>query len=654
MKYVVLDFETHPIGDDVAWSPPEPVGLAVKLPGGETQYLRWGHPTGNNTTWTNVEDLLKSIWASGLPMVFHNAKFDLSVAEFWFSLPVPNWERIHDTMFLAYLDNPHARRMGLKELAEDMLGWKPEEKDAVGDWVWENRAWVYSQTGKRVSRSAGKVANIGTLFWLVPGDVLAPYAIGDVDRTEALFLHLTPKIAAEGMLPSYVRERQLLPILMESERDGIGVDIQGLEGDLLMYTEAFDAAEKWLREALRAPGINFDSDGDVGDALLRAGALQNGASGGLAVGKNGKLSVSKVNLTVDKFVDPRVFQVLGYRNRLKTCITMFMQPWLAQANRRGDGKISTNWNQTRGGDGGTRTGRPSTTNPNFLNISKEFEGRPDGYTHPDFLELPQLPAVRKYILPDSGHVFLHRDFDGQELRVFGHFESGVLWDAYHENPELDVHQLVADEIKRLSPTTLLDRTKVKIINFRTIYGSGVSGLAEALGCDMKTAKEFKAVHAKALPGMAILNTEIKRLVGRGLPIITWGGRRYHPEPKKFDSETGRWKDFVYKLLNYLVQGSAADLTKQAIIDWYNDPRRDKRVRFLVTVYDEINITAPIEIAAQQMQVLKENMEKHRISVPMLSAGKWGWTWGDTVGKPKKVLSKDWDETVEIGKWLQAA
>ena len=168
---------------------------------------------------------------------------------------------------------------------------------------------------------------------------------------------------------------------------------------------------------------------------------------------------------------------------------------------------------------------------------------------------------------------------------------------------------------------------------------------------MKTAKEFKNVHAQALPGMKIVNDEIKRLVGRGLPIVTWGGRLYHPEPKTFDKETGRWRDYVYKLLNYLVQGSAADLTKQAIIDWYNDPRRDPRVKFLVTVYDEINISAPIEVAVQQMQVLKECMERDRISVPMLSAGKWGWSWGEVVGMKKGETRPELEVMTE---WLAAA
>jgi len=644
-RCAVVDFETHPIDEDIAWKPPVPVGVVLKMPGNVSLYLRWGHPSGNNTTYDAAKKVLETLWASTLPMLFHNAKFDLSVARYHFGLEVPDWTRIHDTMFLGYLDNPHNRRMGLKEMCADMLNWPADEKDAVGEWLWINRAYVYKHTGRRLNRSAGKVTKQGEFYWLVPGDILEPYAVGDTDRTEALFEHLYASVLAEGMGPAYDRERQLLPILMENERDGIAIDGPRLQTDIVTYTLAFDKAEDWLREYLKAPGLNFDADADVGQALIHADALQ----GSLTLTKDGDLSISKVNLLPENYRDVRLFQVLGYRNRLKTCLEMFMKPWLAQAMRRPDGRISTNWNQTRGGEGGTRTGRPSTTNPNFLNISKDFEGRPDGYTHPDFLGVPSLPLVRQYILPDKGHVFLHRDFDGQELRVFGHFESGKLHAAYLADPSLDVHTLVMGEIQRLSPNTKLDRTKVKIINFRTIYGSGVPGLSEALNCNRDTAKEFKDVHAKALPGMKILNDEIKRLVGRKLPIITWGGRRYHPEPPKRDKDTGQWKDYVYKLLNYLVQGSAADLTKQAIIEWYHDPRRDPRTRFLVTVYDEINISCPIECALEQMLLLKEVMGRQRLTVPMLSAGKWGWSWGDAV-KPGKGET----EEEALTKWLKLA
>jgi DNA polymerase I-like protein with 3'-5' exonuclease and polymerase domains len=121
--------------------------------------------------------------------------------------------------------------------------------------------------------------------------------------------------------------------------------------------------------------------------------------------------------------------------------------------------------------------------------------------------------------------------------------------------------------------------------------------------------------------------EIERVARCGDPIRTWGGRLYFPERPGAD---GRSK--IYKLINYLVQGSSADVTKQAIIDW--SKARNIHDRFLVTVYDEINICAPSgAYADDSMQRLKEVMEAPRFTVPMRTSGKRGVTWGDAVKCP---------------------
>jgi DNA polymerase I-like protein with 3'-5' exonuclease and polymerase domains len=311
---------------------------------------------------------------------------------------------------------------------------------------------------------------------------------------------------------------------------------------------------------------------------------------------------------------------------------MFMRPWLAQATRRGDGYISTNWNQVRQPNGGTRTGRPSTSDPNFLNLSKTWDDKNDGYAHPDFLKVLELPLVRKYVLPDKGGVFLHRDFDGQELRILGHFEDGALMRAYLENPNMDVHNYVGGVITSVTGLELA-RTNVKITNFRRIYGGGAPALMGALHISKTEADEILRHHAAALPGVfdrdSGLIKRINDIAKAGEPIITWGGREYYVEDPKLIN--GRMVHFFYKLLNYLIQGSAADATKEAIIRYHNHPARD--ARFMVTVYDEINsstFSKNKNVVAQQMAVLRECMEGLEFDVPMLSSGKTGPSWGDLV------------------------
>lgn len=621
-RCIVIDFESDPIQSRPHF-PPRVVGFAIRNTSGAKSYVRWGHPSGNNVTQHQGLDILRAAWMSGEPLLFHHSKFDIEVACEGLGLPEPPWDLVHDTQFLLFLDDPHSKTLELKPAAEKLLGMPPEEKDAVGEWVWEHRKEIRAQYQHlTIGRSEGKVTKVWQFFSIVPGDVLAPYAVGDVERTWGLFELLYDRIARAGMLPAYDRLRRVQPIFMENERLGMRVDVQALMQDVKDYSVAFTRVEEAIRTYLGVPDLNLDADQDVAAALQAADAI---VEGGWTETKSGQLSMSKDNLKPHHFRDPQLASALGYRNRLATCLKMFMMPWLEQAQQTG-GTIHTNWNITRGGEGGTRTGRPSTNNHNFLNLSKSFEGRTDGYVHPDFLGLPPLPLVRKYILPDDGHLFLHRDFSGQELRVFAHYECGALHAAYLDDPKTDPHALVGGKMSELMGLEF-ERTKVKVLNFQSLYGGGITAIMNKLDCSNAEAKEFKAFHDAALPGRKALADVLEEVTEAGDPIVTWGGRNYYVEPAGYSERFKRWMTYFYKLLNYIVQGSAADLTIEAILDWYHDPRRDPRTRLLVTVYDEINISCPADIWEEQMRVLKEAMEKRRLTVPMLSDGKKGASWG---------------------------
>ncbi len=616
MRTVVIDFETHAIANRPTY-PPEPVGVAILDPSiDKCVYMAWGHPNGNNCQISDAVELLRLYWADpSCELVFHNAKFDLAVAHEKLGLPELPWWRVHDTMFLLFLADPHAKSLGLKEAAEEYLGWAPEERDTVADWVWLHRQELESAYGGKVTKSKA-----GAWIAYAPGRLVSDYAEGDVKRTLALFEHLYPLVEREGMRSAYDRERQLLPILMENERIGLRIDVAALSNALESYRVSFAKAENWIRGVLG--DINLDADRKMAAALVDRELVDVSR---LSRTKTGRLSVAKDSLTPDMFSDPRLAAALGYRNRLKTCMTMFMEPWYAQATA-GNGRIYPNWNQVRGGSGGTRTGRPSTYSPNLLNISKSFDGRGDGYEHPAFLGVARLPLVRKFILPDEGDTFIDIDFSGQELRVFAHFEQGALFNAYLADPDLDPHGWVKDKLEELTGMSFT-RLRTKVLNFQAIYGGGAPAAAKQLNCSLAQAREYKAFHDRALPGRKTLYEEILRLVRRGDPVATWGGRKYFPEKPTFLD--GRRQTWEYKLINYVIQGSAADLTKQAIIDWYGHPMRN--ARFLVQVYDEIAISAPESDKTRQLGVLRDAMQAQRLSVPMRTDAAWGRSWGEVEG-----------------------
>lgn len=650
-KPIVIDFETKRIEGRPSY-PPEPVGVAVKDDEfNECFYAAWGHPTGNNNTLEDAADCLCHVFESDRELLFHNAKFDVAVACEKIGLPVPRWDRVHDTMFLCYLADPHGRA-DLKGASEDLLDWEPEERDAVAEWLWENRKELHEKYPDQpcISKQTGKpqANKKSTGEWLAycPADIVAPYAIGDVERTAALFEHLYPLIVKNGMLEAYNRERQVLPIFMENERLGIRVDVEALERDIPIYRKGVETAEKWLQKRLNSPGLNLDANEGLAEALSvnnivdddkwvwTKGSKKWRETNGRE-GKGPVKSVSKDNLRIDMFNDAEVASALGYYNRMSKCISTFLEPWLRQALLTG-GTIHTNWNQTRGGDGGTRTGRPSTKDPNLLNLAKDLEDRGDGYSHPVFLKVPQLPLVRNYVLPEEDCVFVHRDFDGQEMRVFAEYERGALYKQYMADPATDPHEWVSELMKeRLGRE--FPRTNVKVTNFRKLYGGGIPALMKALNMERPEASEFFKLHDEFLPGRVVLNEEITKRVRMGSPIVTWGGRLYYVEPPGY--RNGKWQTYEYKLLNYLCQGSAADITKEALIRWYNHPRRHPEDRFLVTVYDEINISAPKRRWREAMEVLCEVMESIEMDVPMLSSPKVGLSWGKCQ-KPAKGESEE--------------
>lgn len=605
---ITVDFETEAIESRPHY-PPRPVGVSIKYPKDRrSHYYAWGHPEGNNIDERNGKRKLLEAWNSGLPILFHNAKFDMDVAETHLGMRRLSWEYFHDSLFLIFFNNPHAANLSLKPSAQLLLGMPPTEQEAVREWL--VRAGIVRKSDR----------NWGAYISKAPGTLVGEYANGDVIRTYKIFRDLYPKIVSDGMLGAYNRERQLLYILLDNERTGLRVDIKGLRRDIPLFNNAHSEADQWLRKRLKTPDLNIDSNDDLADALDRAGVVTD-----WSYTEKGNRSTSKENMTLTMFKDKRVAQVLGYRNRLSTCLRMFMQPWL-EMGQENKGMIHPNWNQVRQSKGedntkGTRTGRLSCYEPNLLNLAKNFYDKDDGYEHPSFLRLPELPLVRTYVLPDKKSSFLHRDYNQQELRLLAHFEDGALCQAYRDNPRLDVHNFVRDAIAQVTRRTL-ERRAVKILNFGIIYAMGVEKIAIKTRTSVEDARQIRNAHRKGMPGIADLEAQIKKFGVEGRPIRTWGGRLYYTEPPRIIK--GVEKTYEYKLLNYLIQGSAADVTKEAIIR-YNSVKKDSR--FLVTVYDEINISAPKNAVKQEMKLLKEAMESIELDVPLTSDGKVGSSWG---------------------------
>ena len=585
---ITLDFETEGIVGNPLVTPPRPFGLASI-----------GLLDDSSPVWTTGLESMQEMWhralASHQELLFHNAPFDLSVGLQWLGGEWPHWERVHDTMYLLFLSDPYSRSLALKPSSEQYLDLPPEEQDELHEWILTH---VPEATRK----------NAGAFISHAPSALVAKYAQGDVLRTKRLFDLLHPKVPKEP----YDRERRLSPILAKSSKHGIRVNREKLETDIEVCTAGLSKVEEQIYTRLGTEPFNIGSGAQLADRLDKAGVIDQ-----WFYTPKGRRSTAKDNL-IQGISDgcKDLLDLLTYRSTMSTCVGTFMEPWYAFSER--DGRVHTEWNQVANderGHAGARTGRLSSSRPNFQNPPNPFD-----WPTPD--QLPPLPNMRDYLLPEEGHVWIKRDFSSQEIRILAHFEDGSLMVAYQGNPFLDPHGM-ARALIHDHTGVWYERPDVKITGFSIIYGSGVPGLASQLKRPAHEAFELREAYFKAMPAAAQLAASTRQRGQSGGCITTWGGRPYYVEPPKMIN--GRMRSFEYKLLNYLIQGSAGDQTKQVICDWdeiYND-----HSVFMATIHDEINASAPKDNWQYEMDQLRHAMDQDLFDVPMRSEGFMGETWG---------------------------
>lgn len=581
--YVVVDFETEAIVNGSGHSP-KPVGVGIKPLDGPGVYYAFGHPTKNNSTEAEAKAALAAVWDHTL--IFHNAKFDIGVAKEHWGFEWPR--EFHDTMYLIYLDNPLATTVSLKPSSERLLNLPPDEQDAVRDWL--------IQHGIVPSNSKSWGAHICK----APGDLVGEYCIGDVERTGKLFELLYDSISQRNMLPAYQREIELSKILYEAERRGVRIDRDRLELDIPLYEVMLEQCETMLRSILRTDAV--DTPAQVAKALVKAGYT-------LALTATGRVSTSQEALQDAIKDDPTLLSILKYRGALKTLLGTFMRPWLELS--AADGHLHPSWNSVRGDDYGTRTGRLSCSTPNLQNVPTEFEFD----ILPGFLP---LPFMRQYILPDPGEVLVAADYSGQEMRLLAHFAEGMAAEIYQNNPKADFHEVAAELVSKTSGLKI-KRKQAKITGFSLIYGAGVSALSKQLGVPMAEGRQIKAAYLKAIPGLQ----EFQHSVELRSQVKTWGQRIIPVEPPKINEDGSSWT-FNYKLVNHLIQGSAADQTKESIIRYH---RYNPKGRFLMTVHDENVISVPEEYLEETLNLLKHAMEDlEGFDVPFKVDADKGYDW----------------------------
>ena len=286
------------------------------------------------------------------------------------------------------------------------------------------------------------------------------------------------------------------------------------------------------------------------------------------------------------------------------------------------GRIHAEINQLRGDNGGTVTGRFSYSNPNLQQIPARNK------------ELG--PLIRSLFIPEDGHTWGVFDYSQQEPRLVVHYASlqnlyGVedVLDAYNEG-EADFHNIVADMAD-------IPRSQAKTINLGLFYGMGKNKLQAELGVDKETSDGlFKQYHERVPFVKQLMDNVMQRAQSRG-QIRTLLGRlcRFHLwEPNMFgmhkalphdaalmEHGPGIRRAFTYKALNRLIQGSAADMTKKAMVDLYKEG-----ITPHIQVHDELDISVESQAHADKIKEIMEGAVD--LEVPNKVDYESGANWGN--------------------------
>ena len=627
MYLATIDYETEAIDQRPAY-PPRPVGVAIKARG-SCKYYAWAHPTENNCSVGDVLPILLDHYENAR-CIFHNCAFDIDVGLTHLSLP---WPRVYDdTEFLAFLNDPREPSLALKKLADVYLDMPPDEQDELKDWILTN-----VEGAKRAPTKWG--AHIAK----APGKLVGKYARGDVVRTEKLYKLFRP-IIAERMDEAYDREIRLVKTKLSMESRGIQTRHKAIKRDYPKYKKAWDDVDKALRRKLKitkaidadSPNgfFNINSPAQLADALDRNDLVNE-----WVYTDKGSRSVSVENLK-QSCTDKRFLNLYAIYSTLGTYLNMYMAPWL-NAGAKDGGRIYPTFNQVRTNQDhgdfksyGTKTGRPSVSNPNFNNLPANIyksKNRDVLIALKSYLAKygVNFVGLRDYIAPSAGNYLAGRDYAQQEIRVLAHYEDGALMRAFQTDPRLDIHNYMIGQIRAQFGVTL-SRDQVKAIAFGLIYGLGLTGLADKLDTTYDQAKRLKRAYLGFMPGVTDLDKALRRNADADEPIYTLGGRRYYCEPDKIIK--GEYRSFEYRLINLLIQGTSADMTKDAML------RIDEALpdTIILQLYDEIITDTPDHKHA--LEVMRDCMERPYLDVPTptdAEYSKFSWARMREYKDPKK-------------------
>ena len=592
-SFVAMDTETTSIRPMLA----ELVGLSFSTAAGSGWYVPVlsPEPETHLDRGTVLASLGPIISDASIPKIGHNLKYDLLVLRrAGIELRGLNSPGACDTMVASYLLDASRSSHSLDNLALALLGrMNLSIKDLIG-------------TGKKQKR-----------FDEVPLELAGPYAAEDADVSLQLAELMLPQLESAGLI-TLARDVEfpLVEVLAELEYNGILVEPEELARQRKHLESRIDDIRTQIEdESYSALGRGFDPDSPKQLAGVLFNSPTDGLPGlGLKPIKRGKTGPSTDAEVLDKLAtDPAIETplprlVLDYRQLTKLVNTYLVN--LAEEINPETGRIHASFNQTV-----AATGRLSSSNPNLQNIPIRSEiGR----------------SIRKAFVAPEGSVLISADYSQIELRILAHLSRDpALIEAFRAGE--DIHRAVAAQIHDipLEEVTKEQRSGAKMVNFGIVYGITPYGLARRLNISNNEASDIIDNYKKRFAGITTFLQECIEQA-RSTGYVETMLKRRRPI-RDIDSNTPNRRSLAERMaINTVVQGSAADLIKLAMLDLHrrlSPHARDLRdgrdpeipgVRMLLQIHDELVFEAPEAVATEAMALITERMEHAmKLDVPLV-------------------------------------
>ena len=568
------------------------VGFAVAALG-KQYYFPIAHDAGGNMdldiTVAWMQDLLKQPNTK----IFHNASYDVG----W--LLVNGFEingPIVDTMIAAALINENRFSFSLNACAKDYLG------EIKNETFLNEKAKEWGIDAKQD-------------LWKMPAGYVGFYAEQDAGLTLRLWQRFKAEIQQQSLNDVWEMEMQLLPILHKMRATGIRVD----EEKAVLLKKEFKQKESLLLSKIKKEttfNVDIWAARSVAKVFDRIGVDYPRTP------KSGEPSFTTNWLANCEHPIAKLVKEAREINKFHSTFIDSIQRYVHK------GRIHAEINQLRSDQGGTVSGRLSYANPNLQQIparNKEFGDK-----------------IRSLFLPEEGKQWGSFDYSQQEPRLVAHYSSAIgqkldgseeFIQAYQDE-SADFHQIVADMAQ-------ISRTQAKTINLGLFYGMGKNKLSKELGISKDKAEillnqynsrvPFVKKLAEAVTQSASKFGFIRTIKGRKCRFDKWEpmtfgmnqAMNYNEAKANYGNNIRR--AFTYKALNRLIQGSAADQAKQAMIDCYNAgfmPMLQIHDELCFSIYNDDDI---IKIKKEMENSIEDLRVPFKVDVAK------GLSWGEADG-----------------------